>query len=167
MRKRDRTFIGVIALAVGMAACSAGASVSTGSDPMASSSTLSQLPPNIGPAECSPPSATANVGTNTEVSGQNGKDTRFWALFPGHEPFPSGQDLRVRFAVNGKHGMRILLGGPSGQEVRLDHVYPDFGADWGRPGGIWVAIVNFPAPGCWRISADRSDKHADFWVMVK
>lgn len=150
-----------------MAGCAGGSSVPTGTDPGASASTLSQLPPNVGPADCSPSSATANIGTDTEVSGQNGKDTSFWALFPGRRPFPSGRDLRVRFAVNGEHGLRILLGGPNGQEIRLDHVYPDYGADWGRPGDIWAAIVNFPSAGCWRISADRMDKHADFWVLVK
>jgi hypothetical protein len=162
-----RSSIGVTALSLAMAACGGGPSVSTGTDPVASASTLSQLPPNVGPADCSPASATATIGTNTEVSGQSARATAFWALFPGHQPFPSGRDLRVRFAVNGEHGMRILLGGPDGQEIQLDHVYPDFGADWGRPGDIWAAIVNFPSPGCWRISADRTDKHADFWVLVK
>jgi hypothetical protein len=167
MGKQARFSIGVVALAVALAGCGGGAAVSTGSDPLASASAISMLPANVGPSDCSPASATARVGSNTEVTGQNGKDSEFWALFPDHEPFPSGQDLRVRFAVNGEHGVRIILGGPSGQEIRLDHVYPDFGADWGRPGDIWAAIVNFPAPGCWRLSVDRIDKHADFWVLVK
>lgn len=165
MHTRQRILILAVALGA-MTACSGGTSVATGSDPIASSSRISQLPPNIGPADCSPASKTTPEGTNTEVSGQNGKDSLFWALFPGREPFPVGQDLRVRFAVNGEHGMRLTLGGPDGQEIRLDHVYPDFGADWGRPGDIWAAIVNFPAAGCWRISADRTEKHADFWVRV-
>ena len=169
MPNRVRSSIGAALLvpALVLAGCTGGPAVSSGSDPMASASTLSQLPPNLGPSDCSPASPTTTVGTNTEVTGQNGKDTAFWALFPGTPPFPSGTDLHVRLAVNGEHGMRIILGGPSGQEIRLDHVYPDFGADWGRPGDIWQAIVNFPAPGCWRISADRADKHADFWVLVK
>ena len=166
MENRTRFLIAVVALAVAMASCSSGSSIPTGTDPGASASMLSLLPPNVGPTDCNPPSATATVGKATEVSGQNGRDTLFWALFPGRRPFPSGQDLQVRFAVNGEHGMRILLGGPGGQEIRLDHVYPDFGAGWGRPGDIWAAIVNFPTPGCWRISADRTDKHADFWVQV-
>lgn len=162
-----RRSIGVVALALAMAGCGSAPSVSTGTDPGASASTLSQLPPNVGPADCTPPSTTTDIGTDTQVSGQNAKDTAFWALFPGHQPFPSGQDLRVRFAVNGEHALRILLRGPDGQEIRLDHVYPDFGAAWGRPGDIWAAIVNFPSPGCWRISTDRADKHADFWVLVR
>ena len=167
MGNRVRFSTAVIVLAVAMAGCGGGSSLSIGTDPAASASMVSLLPPNVGSADCSPASATASVGTNTEVSGQNGKDASFWALFPGHGPFPPGQDLRVRFAVNGEHSLRLLLGGPDGQEIRLDHVYPDFGADWGRPGDIWAAIVNFPAAGCWRISADRSDAHADFWVLVK
>ncbi|MEA2557881.1 MAG: hypothetical protein QOG88_1419 [Actinomycetota bacterium] len=166
MQNRVRVAIGMSALAVAMAGCGGGPSVATGSDPVASASTLSQLPPNIGASGCNPASKTTDVNGNTEVSGQNGKDTTFWALFPGGKPFPSGQDLRVRFAVNGEHAVRIILGGPDGQEIRLDQVYPDFGADWGRPGDIWAAIVNFPTSGCWRVSADRIDKHADFWVQV-
>lgn len=150
-----------------LVACTSGPAVSSGSDPMASASTLSQLPPNVGPSDCNPPSATTLVRANTQVAGQDGADSAFWALFPGHEPFPSATNLPVRLAVNGAHGMQIILGGPNGQEIRLDHVYPDFGATWGRPGDIWKAIVNFPTAGCWRISADRSDKHADFWVLVK
>ena len=166
MKDRIRFSAATIALAVAVTGCGGGSSIPAGTDPGAGASILSQLPPGVGPTECDPPSATADVGNRTEVSGQNGAGTAFWALFAGATPFPSGRDLRVRFAVNGEHGMRVLLGGPDGQEIQLDHVYPDFGAGWGRPGDIWAAIVNFPTSGCWRISADRADKHADFWVLV-
>jgi hypothetical protein len=166
MRHPARHSIAFLAIVLACAACAGGASISSGSDPIASASRVSELPPNVGPSDCSPASDTTPVGSKTEVTGQDAKDTLFWALFPVRRPFPSGQVLRVRFAVNGEHGVRVMLGGPNGQEIRLDHVYPDFGHGWGRPGDIWEAIVNFPSPGCWRISVDRTDKHADFWVLV-
>lgn len=164
---RSSKCVALVVSALVLATCTTGPAVSSGTDPMASASTLSRLPPNVGPSDCSPASPTTPVRANTQVAGQDGAGSAFWALFPGHEPFSSATNLHVRLAVNGAHGMRIILGGPGGQEIRLDHVYPDFGAGWGAPGDIWAAKMTFPAPGCWRISADRADKHADFWVLVK
>jgi hypothetical protein len=167
MWKPVRTFIGVVAITLTSAACTGSPSVSSGSDPVASATAVSALPSNVGPSDCSPPSTTVRVGSNTQVNGQNAKDTAFWALFPARSPFPSGQDLRVRLAVDGAHNVRVIIAGPDGQEIKLDRVYPDFGASWGKPGDIWDAIVKFPAPGCWRVSVTRTYKHADFWVNVK
>ena len=150
--------------AVVLAACSGGSPIAKGSDPIGQVSTVSQLPPNVGPADCNPASPSRPVGAETEVSGQNGPGAHFWALFPGTQPFTVGADLNVVFAVNGAHNLSLIMGGPSGQEVRIDRVSPAFGSSWGRPGQTWLADVNFPVAGCWRISADHAGYHADFWV---
>ena len=160
--RRIRVAITVCACFV-MSACG-GPDLTEDQDPLARASSISTLPSNVGPSDCQPPSPAEQTDLGLEVRGA-GDRSGVWALFESADPLRSGQDIRTWWRVAGSHELELVLVG-SDREIPIENARPDPTLPWSRPGDQWLSTVNFPQPGCWRISVTRGGGHGDVWVQV-
>ena len=149
-----------------MPAC--GGPVDTGQDPLQGATSISTLPPTVGPANCQPPSPTAAVAGGTEVRGAGAGGFTAYALFEDGFPPTASTDLEVWWRVSGDHDLKLTLVDGDGREVKIGSVYPDPSRrGWTREGDPWHSTIRFPQTGCWRIVVERgTGRNADLWVNV-
>jgi hypothetical protein len=135
-------------------------------DPLEGASVRSTVPPNVGPADCSPPSPVEPIDLGLEVrAAATGGEV--WALFQDTSELRSGREITVWWRIGGRRGLDLVLLGSGDREVAAPDPRPDPTLGWARPGDQWVGTITFPQPGCWRISATRSGAvHGDVWVQV-
>lgn len=146
-----------------MAACG-GPNLTEDQDPLARASSISDLPSNVGPANCAPPSPIKQIDLGLEVEG-TGDGVEVWGLFEGPDGLRSGQDIRTWWRIDGSRELDLVLIG-SDREIEVEGERPDPTLAWSRPGDQWVSSITFPRPGCWRISVTRGESHGDVWVQV-
>jgi hypothetical protein len=152
-----------VCASLAVSACG-GPNLTEDQDPLARASSISTLPSNVGPADCRPPSPAEQIDLGLEVHG-TGDRSDVWVLFESAEPLRSGQSIRAWWHVAGSHELELVLVG-SDREIPVGDARPDPTLPWNRPGDQWLSTVNFPQPGCWRISVTRGDAHGDVWVQV-
>ena len=153
------------ALLIVLSSC--GSNVPKVQDPLAHASLGGvSLPPNVGPSDCSPASAATTSDGKIEIEGEASGGGSLWALVFHDEPIPAAKDLRIVWRMNGASRLSLVALGPAGQLIEPTGVVPASGVDWRRPGDPWNSTFRFPAPGCWRISAQRGVGHGDVWIEV-
>jgi len=147
-----------------LTACASSPPPST-QDPLQGATSRSTLPPNVGPADCQPPSPQSRIdlGIETQAASDGGE---IWALFDTEPPLRSGTDLTVWWRMAGRQALELVLVGAGDREVPVADPQPDPSLGWSRPGDQWKSTISFPQPGCWRISATRDSEHGDIWVQV-
>jgi hypothetical protein len=144
-----------------------GASVPSGSDPIADASVVVTVPPTIGPSGCDPSSRTRQLEAGLEVKGTiDVDDEDLWALFETQASIPAGQPVDVYWRIGGDKALRISLVGVNDQVVTVPAPIPTPHPDWDRPGEPWMSTITFPQPGCWRVFVERSKREGDLWVVV-
>jgi hypothetical protein len=147
-----------------LGSCASAPAPPQASDPIDDASSRSTLPSNVGPADCAPPSAAAEIDQGLEVEVAS-EGTEIWALF--EEPdVRAGTPLSVRWRIPGRSALELVLVGPGDREIAVDGERPDPALGWERRGDPWLSEITFPQPGCWRISATRGAVHGDLWVNV-
>jgi hypothetical protein len=144
-----------------------GPSLPTDQDPLARASSISTVPPNVGPANCEPPSSPSQIRGGAEIRAWTEGGDDVWALIVGApDPIRSGQALEVWWRIGGRGELKLVLIGPKAREENVEGAVPDPTLGWSRPGDEWRSTIQFPQPGCWRISATRGSTHGDIWLRV-
>lgn len=155
-----------VTAAFALTAC-ADTDVPSGTDPLASASTIVSAPPTIGPVGCEPgsPSAVLEAGLEVQASASPADD-EVWALFTGDGTIATGTPTEVYWRIGGDRALRIILVGPNDRVVPVSPAHPEPHAEWSRPGEPWVSTITFPQPGCWRVYVERARVQGDLWVEV-
>lgn len=144
-----------------------GPSLPTDQDPLARASSISTVPPNVGPVNCDPPSTPTRKPFGTEIRAWTEGPDQVWALLVGAtDPIRSGQALEVWWRIGGRGELKLVLIGPNAREENVEGAVPDPTMNWDRPGDEWRSTIVFPQPGCWRISATRGNVHGDVWLSI-
>jgi hypothetical protein len=159
-----RAGVAVVACASLALTTCGGPNLTEDQDPLARASSISNLPSNVGPANCQPPSPADQIDLGLEIHGA-GDRVDVWALFETEAPLRSGQEIRTWWRVGGSRALELVLVGAN-REIPVEGARPDPTLPWNRPGDQWLSTIEFPQPGCWRISVARGEAHGDVWVDV-
>lgn len=91
-----------------------------------------------------------------EVKGDGGREASLWALlFLDGNKLRAGRETKIVFRMTGRGALSIHAVGPVGT-VDPTWLKEHGGSSWQRPGDEWGTGWNFPAAGCWTVSATRA-----------
>ncbi len=89
-----------------------------------------------------------------------------WALLFTEPPWPTGEQVKVVWRLDGTGDPDASAIGPSDTVVDSDDLTPHGGSNWDRPGDEWGTIWTFDEPGCWELRMARAEGSASLTVRV-
>jgi hypothetical protein len=127
-------------------------------------------PKTTGPeASCASPSPIAVGKIGPEVVGR-GKGAQLHGLVMARA-FPlaaSRHDVKIVWRMTGSGPLAVAAYDAQGRKVPLAWgPEPHGGSNYRRPGDEWGVGYRFAEPGCYRLTARRSEGSAEVWLRIR